>query len=118
MGVGMNLKEILRDKKMTIKQLAEDSGISVNTLYSITKRDSERVDTIIVQRIAAALQVDPYSLYSFDQATEALEERINAKDARARLDAALDQLNPEGQVKVADYAEDILPSYKKGGDEG
>ena len=109
MGVGMSLKGILRDKKMTIKQLAENSGIPLNTLYSITRRDSERVDKVIIQRLAAALGCDPYSLYSWDHATEALENQLNARD---RVDAALEQLSPAGQEKVADYAEDILPRYQ------
>lgn len=57
MGVGMRLKSILRDKKMTIKQLSEKSGIPLNTLYSITKRDSLRVDRVILERISIALEV-------------------------------------------------------------
>lgn len=113
MGFGMNLKEILRNKKMTIKQLSESSGISLNTLYSITKRDSVRVDNIIVQRIAAALGCDPYSLYSFDQAAEVLAERINARE---RVDTALGKLNDAGMEKAADVVEIIaeVPRYKAG----
>lgn len=57
MGVGLRIKKILREKKLTIKQLAELSGIPLNTLYSITKRDSERVDRIILQKIALSLEV-------------------------------------------------------------
>ena len=64
MGVGFRIKEILRDKHMTIKELAEKSSISLNTLYSITKRDSERVDNIILQKIANALEVPTYELLS------------------------------------------------------
>ena len=55
MGFGLHLKEILRERGMTIKQLSEDSGISVNTLYSITKRDSLRVDPVILKKIAKTL---------------------------------------------------------------
>lgn len=55
MGFGLHLKEILRERGMTIKQLAEISGISVHTLYSITKRDSLRVDAVILKKIAQAL---------------------------------------------------------------
>jgi transcriptional regulator with XRE-family HTH domain len=55
MGFGLHLKEILRERGMTIKQLSEDSGISVNTLYSITKRDSLRVDPVILKKIAQTL---------------------------------------------------------------
>lgn len=57
MGIGFRLKELLRDRKITIKQLSEDTGIPLNTLYSITKRDSERADQVIIQRIATALGV-------------------------------------------------------------
>ena len=32
--------------------------------------------------------------------------------ARARINEAVNQMTPEGQVKVADYAEDILPRYR------
>ena len=43
---------------MTIKQLAEKAGISQNTLYSITKRDSQKVDKVLLLKIAAALNCD------------------------------------------------------------
>lgn len=62
MGVGIRLKQILRQKGMSIKQLSELSGISLNTLYSITKRDSERVDKIVIKNIAKALGIDPLDL--------------------------------------------------------
>lgn len=57
MGVGLRLKHILRDRKMTIKQLAETANIPVNTLYSITKRDSERVDPVILRQLSETLEV-------------------------------------------------------------
>ena len=57
MGVGLRLKHILRDRKMTIKQLAENANIPVNTLYSITKRDSERVDPVILRQLSETLEV-------------------------------------------------------------
>ena len=87
MGVGIALKQILRDKKMTIKQLAESSGISVNTLYSITKRDSERVDDIILQRIASVLNVSVDRLLGTEKAPIPEEER------QKRLDQLADEIN-------------------------
>lgn len=63
MGVGFRLKKILRERGMTIKRLSEISGVSVNTLYSITKRDSERVDPVIIQKIADALFIPILDLY-------------------------------------------------------
>lgn len=55
MGVGLRLKELLRQKNMTIKQLSELSGVSLNTLYSITKRDSEKIDPVLLDKIVSAL---------------------------------------------------------------
>lgn len=57
MGVGVHIKNIIREKGLTIKNVSEKSGVSVNTLYSITKRDSVRVDCVILSRIAEALDV-------------------------------------------------------------
>ena len=59
MGVGTQIKLALRERKMTIKDLASKADVSLNTLYSITKRDSQRVDRVILQRIADALEVTP-----------------------------------------------------------
>ena len=63
MGGGLRLKQILRKRQMTIKQLAEEAGIPLNTLYSITKRDSERVDSVILYRIAEVLGVSEDELH-------------------------------------------------------
>lgn len=59
MGIGLRLKQLLRDRRLTIKQLAEDTGIPLNTLYSITKRDPKRADQVIINRIADVLEVPP-----------------------------------------------------------
>lgn len=55
MGVGLRLKTALRERKMTIKELSAESGISLNTLYSITKRDTENVDNVILSTISETL---------------------------------------------------------------
>ena len=55
MGFGNKLKEVLKKKGITIKELSELSGISINTLYSITKRDTQIPDREIVDKIVAAL---------------------------------------------------------------
>lgn len=57
MGVGTTLKKILKRYNMTIKELSEKSGISLNTLYSITKRDSTRVDPVLLELIANTLEI-------------------------------------------------------------
>ena len=57
MGVGTKIKAILKEQKKTIKQLAEESGVPLNTLYSITKRDSKVVSDPVVEKISNALGV-------------------------------------------------------------
>ncbi len=60
MGVGMRIKIALREKKMTIKELSIQSGVSLNTLYSITKRDSENVDDVIIGMISRTLALSDF----------------------------------------------------------
>lgn len=62
MGLGKNLKEILKQKNMTIKDLSEKTGISANTLYSITKRDGKTARFDIVDKIVTALEISPRDL--------------------------------------------------------
>lgn len=63
MGAGLRLKEILRQRKMTIKELSRITGVSLNTLYSITKRDSATIDPAILSRIVAALNISEAEFY-------------------------------------------------------
>lgn len=56
MRTGSNLKNFLKEKNMTIKELAEKTDISLNTLYSITKRDSELSDDLI-KKISSSLEI-------------------------------------------------------------
>lgn len=72
MGTGSKIKAILKEQKKTIKQLSQESGVSLNTLYSITKRDSAAVTAPVLEKIAQALQVPVFSLLPEKQATEAL----------------------------------------------
>ena len=48
MGYGKNLKKILDEKGMTVKELAKKAGIAPTTLYSIIQRDTAiRFDTAL-----------------------------------------------------------------------
>lgn len=64
MALGKFLKDILKDQKMTIKELAERSGISSYTLYGITRRDSLNVHEKTLKKIGDALNMpDLPSIY-------------------------------------------------------
>lgn len=121
MGIGSIIKEKLRERSMTIKELAALSGISVNTLYSITKRDSLRVESETLELIANALKVQPYELtpgyYDYVKHTaEMKQKRETLKALIAELygergTKALDycgNLSDEGLAKWFTYADDLL----------
>lgn len=132
MGVGNRLKNILQMKGMTIKQLSEKTGVSINTLYSITKRDSDHVKTEIIERIAAALELPPSTLIGYDQDAHydgMSDDEIKDMQQRVwnlykqnsdvgfeeRLHSAYHLLSRHAQEKVVVYAEDMarVPGYTK-----
>ena len=76
MGFGLRLKELLKQKKMTIKELSEKTGISINTLYSITKRDTKIPDPQIIKKISEVLQIQEDDLLTFDVIKEDLRKNI------------------------------------------
>lgn len=111
MGVGIQLKKILRQRKMTIKQLSELADIPLNTLYSITKRDSERVDEIILQDIANALEIPVGELKGLSDVDAFWAEF----DESVQINRYLDELNDEGKKEAVKRVEELtqIPKYKK-----
>ena len=86
MGVGLRLKEILRDRGITIKELADHARVPANTLYSITRRDSERVDSVVLARIARALDVSIGTLTGTSSVSEILANgAVTVKDIAHEL---------------------------------
>ncbi len=77
MGLGKNLKEILKQKNMTIKDLSEKTGISANTLYSITKRDGRTARFDIIKKICSVLGVSESDLLGFDIQPEDYKTKNN-----------------------------------------
>lgn len=127
MGFGQELKNILKKHNMTIKELAEVTGISLNTLYSITKRDSENVRFDIYLKIAEALQIPLEELIDEEiirnlRIKIADETTVNCKNKNENYDKRVQKLirsylklNDEGQKKLEEYAADIskIEKYQK-----
>ena len=114
MGVGLRLKECLRENHMTIKELAEISGISKNTLYAITKRDPQKVDNFTIGVIARILDVPPTRLL-FDPLPSELQPLYNQIKGEKLLNAAFKNLNEIGQQKAVEQVSDLakIPDYQK-----
>ena len=99
MKTGEIIGQTAREKNINLRQLAQKAGVPYNTLYAIVKRKSDRIEPRTLRRIAAALECDPYSLMSFDMASDAVFDRINAM---MQIHNDCERLNDEGVKLVAE----------------
>ena len=108
---GRYIRQYRKVAGLTQEELAQKVGISTMSIrrYESGERIASRE---LIHTIAAALNVDFYSLASWGQATKALEDRINARE---RVNAALDQLNDAGQQKAVERVEELteIPKYQR-----
>lgn len=107
---GKYIRQYRKIAGLTQEELAQKVGIST---MSIRRYESgERVATReLIKAIAAALGVDPYSLYSFDQASDALVDRMETQE---QISKDCDRMNDEG-LKLAGELVHLVaesPRYK------
>lgn len=110
--IGNTIRKEREKHGYTQKQFAELIGIPYST-YSNYENNNREPGREALEKIAAALEIDPFSLYSFDMATEVLEKSINEREGNL-LDNYR-QLNTSGQQKADNYVEDLtkIPEYQK-----
>lgn len=131
MGTGAIIKTILKEQKKTIKQLAAESGVSLNTLYSITKRDSTAVTSPVLEKIAKVLDVPLHTLVGINPEVNSPENQKVADDVakmlvqagitikstsqKDKMNAAFDKLNKEGQRVAVERVEELaeIPKYQR-----
>lgn len=82
MSIAKNIKAIIAMKGITLKHLSSLSGVSVNTLYSITKRDSKNVNTNTLKRIATALNIPTSELLYSEEYDLGQTIKINRKQRK------------------------------------
>lgn len=126
MGIGTNIKRLLAVKKVTIKELAEKTGISVNTLYSLTRRDSESTKTEYLWLISNALGVGIdeivsipkvqiiQSLGALDQPDAEIFDGAAKNTTPEDVAALFVSLSPESREKALAYMLDLseLDQYR------
>ena len=71
MGIGIRLEELMAQKNTNANELANKIGVRASTIYSIIKRDSNRVDIDIVIKIAHALGMTADEFLSEDPSANA-----------------------------------------------
>lgn len=89
MGYGKNLKNILDDNGMTVKELAKKAGIAPTTLYSIIQRDTAiRFDTAL--KISNILNI-PINSICKDNPYEDMETLPKLPKDKERMMIALEK---------------------------
>ena len=117
------IRELRKEAGITQEQLSKSLGVNRATL---SRYESGEIDppSSQLQRIADVLHVsvdyllgyvsDPF--FYLDNARIIRELNSYSDDdliPENRIAAAMAKLNEEGRSKVADYAEDILPRYRR-----
>lgn len=121
MGVGKQIKKILEEKGVTIKDLSLMSGISLNTLYSITKRDSNNISKDVLERLTMTLDVPAKVLFGFNEIIppELIEKTIDEAYIVNTPDGLLldivskcQMLNSDGRLKCYEFLKELSKNPK------
>lgn len=78
MGIGRILSDLIEERGMTVSEVARETGISANTLYSTLNRDSDSMNIRELSRIADCLHT------SMDELKEQLDAQIEMEEIAAR----------------------------------
>lgn len=97
MAMGQYLKELLSDNGLTIKELSNISGISLNSLYYITKTDPETLTAEMANQLSEVLNVPAESFLS-PRNNKALAETFTQKMREA--DMSIHDLEHYSQIPL------------------
>ena len=122
MGVGTRLKQILNDKNVTIKELSLMSGVSINTLYGITKRDNSTIKRDILIPISDVLGMPPQYILGLEgyqpiwteEELECFESDgyIDTKDGLlSEIIKICKDITTEGRLETLEYLKSIKDKY-------
>lgn len=104
MGIGKKLFEILEQKGVNPNELAESTGISSSTIYSIIKRDNSKIDIQALLKICKALNVKAevfYEEYLSDQEKEKTSQSIDNRWEALRIQ--LSSLSDNELIELHNY---------------
>ena len=104
MGIGKRIKQKASEAGLNLKTVAKEADIPYTTLYSIVKRDSERVDPSTLTKIAEALNV---SMLKLATGEESFGDRL--KRIREQKNFSVEKLSE--QTKISETA---IQMYESG----
>lgn len=116
MAIGNNLKNILKDKGISIQDFSKDTGISINTLYGIIKRDNKTVKPDILKKITKQLDITPTYLLGWDTPGEEyipMQDRMNVAKNLGLNPLDVTGIDPEIAKSNPEYLSDKLQEITK-----
>lgn len=113
MGYGQNIKAARKIAGLTQEQLAKKCGMATIT---IRQYESEKREPRLTQLdcIAKALGVTYFHLADSEMIPELVSQSMKAYEKRAKMGAAFDLLNEDGQQKAVERVEELteIPRYR------
>ncbi|WP_022775117.1 helix-turn-helix domain-containing protein [Butyrivibrio sp. AE2015] len=88
MNIGEKIGYYAKQKKITLRRLAIESGINYNTLYAIVTRNSNRVSVENIKSIAGVLGIPAEDL----ETDTPLREFEELSDAELKLSATINSI--------------------------
>lgn len=95
MGIGSKLTKLMKEQDTNANELASKAGVPPTTIYSLIRRDSNRVDIDSLIKIARALGVTaeyfcneesvPHTRAAHFDGTEYTEEQLDRIEAFAKF---------------------------------
>lgn len=115
MNFGEKLNMILKERQISVAELARRSGISADTLYSYRRRNSRKIDPEVYTAVADALNIDV--TYFLDPATQDVPPRVDERLANLirrvpEAETILD-LTPSELKRVVDFARGLIAARPK-----
>lgn len=109
------LKKRREELGMSFQELSDKTGFSKSVLQRYEKGTTKKIPIDRIEIIAKALNIDPFSLYTFEQATTTLEKNMNSKHLIPVLGTVRAGVPVEAVENIIDY-EEISEDMARQGD--
>lgn len=121
--IGSTLKQLLAQRGMSVSELSRRAGVSSQTLYSLIKRDSMKIDFDVLLKLCRALEVPVSAFYgggdgdALSLAERGLVNRYRRLDEHGRrltslvLDAELERLDAGERERPEKRQGRVIPLY-------
>ena len=76
MGIGKNVKALAKAKGLNLVELSEKSGVSLNTIHTLTRDDPDNATLRTIDKLAKALEVNIETLRTGKEYVSESDKRL------------------------------------------